>query len=90
MSSKLTKFSLNTLADLKEQEIKHIDSDLSPPEKVQQAIDCLPLSSEKQPFFHRWTVLDYSKAYSSGDITPRMVSFCICDHLLLACFPVLA
>ncbi|KAH9668565.1 Amidase domain-containing protein [Citrus sinensis] len=60
--------------DLKEQEIKHIDSDLSPPEKVQQAIDCLPLSSEKQPFFHRWTVLDYSKAYSSGDITPRMVA----------------
>ncbi|GAY48223.1 hypothetical protein CUMW_110100 [Citrus unshiu] len=64
----------NDSEDLKEQEIKHIDSDLSPPEKVQQAIDCLPLSSEKQPFFHRWTVLDYSKAYSSGDITPRMVA----------------
>lgn len=59
---------------LKEQEVKHIDSDLSPPEKVQEAIGCLPLSSEQQPFFHRWTVLDYSKAYSSGEITPRMVA----------------
>ena len=66
------------IADLKEQEVKCIDSDLSPPEQVQQAINCLPNSSDHilhglKPSFHHWTILDYSRAYSSGEITPWMV-----------------
>ncbi|XP_041002917.1 fatty acid amide hydrolase-like [Juglans microcarpa x Juglans regia] len=62
-----------------QQEVKCIDSDLSPPEQVQQAMDCLPrYSSEnrtvKSDSFHRWTILDYSRAYRSREITPRMVA----------------
>ncbi|GMY11579.1 fatty acid amide hydrolase-like [Fagus crenata] len=70
---------LHPFEDLKEQEVKCIDSDLSPPEQVQQAINCLPNSSDHilhglKPSFHHWTILDYSRAYSSGEITPRMVA----------------
>lgn len=66
------------IAELKEQEVKCIDSKLSPPEQVQQAMDCLPSSSEKslrglQPSFRHWTILDYSRAYNLKEITPRMV-----------------
>ncbi|KAJ4715190.1 Fatty acid amide hydrolase [Melia azedarach] len=64
---------LHPYEDLKEQEVKHIDSELSPHEKVQQALDCLPLPSQ-QSSFHSWKILDYSKAYSSGEITPLMVA----------------
>ncbi|KAB1210478.1 Fatty acid amide hydrolase [Morella rubra] len=64
---------------LKELEVKCIDSDLSPPEQVQQATNCLPIGSEtmlnaSKPSFRRWTILDYSRAYSSREITPRMVA----------------
>ncbi|KAF3943513.1 hypothetical protein ACB098_04G049600 [Castanea mollissima] len=70
---------LHPFEDLKEQEVKCIDSKLSPPEQVQQAMDCLPNSSEKslrglQPSFQHWTILDYSKAYNLKEITPRMVA----------------
>ncbi|KAG2711454.1 hypothetical protein I3760_04G077800 [Carya illinoinensis] len=70
---------LHPFEDVKEQEVKCIDSDLSPPEKVQQAINCLPNSSGKilnglKSSFHPWTILDYSRAYISGEITPRMVA----------------
>lgn len=66
------------IAELKELEVKCIDSDLSPPEQVQQATNCLPIGSEtmlnaSKPSFRRWTILDYSRAYSSREITPRMV-----------------
>ncbi|XP_038705597.1 fatty acid amide hydrolase-like [Tripterygium wilfordii] len=65
--------------ELNEQEVKCIDSNLSPPEKVRLAIDCLDSTTEhvlngSQPFFHRWTILDYSRAYSSGQVTPYMVA----------------
>jgi len=57
--------------------VKCIDPSSSPPEKVQQAIDCLPISVGRKPNgtnpFCRWTIMDYSKAYRSGDITPRLV-----------------
>jgi len=66
------------LADHKEQEVKRLDSGLTPPEQVQLAIECLPSSSEKaqnetNPSFSRWTIMDYYKAYSSEAITPRVV-----------------
>ncbi|GMY12582.1 fatty acid amide hydrolase-like [Fagus crenata] len=70
---------LHPFKDLKEQEVKCIDSDLSPPEQVQQAMNCLPYSSKNilpglKPSFRHWTILDYSRAYTSGEITPRMVA----------------
>ncbi|XP_027341954.1 fatty acid amide hydrolase-like [Abrus precatorius] len=65
--------------DHREQEVKFLDSALTPPEQVQHAIECLPASSEKalngtKPSFCRWTIMDYSRAYNSGDITPLMVA----------------
>lgn len=65
-------------AENEEQDVKHVGSDLSPPERVQQAIECLPLSSDKElnsssfPFRY-WTILDYSRAYTSGEMTPQLV-----------------
>ncbi|XP_060675098.1 fatty acid amide hydrolase isoform X2 [Ziziphus jujuba] len=70
---------LHPFEDLKEQDVKCIESDLSGPEQVRLAIDCLPVSLEKPlngsnlPFY-RWTISDYSKAYSSGEITPLVVA----------------
>ncbi|XWS44634.1 hypothetical protein CRYUN_Cryun15aG0065000 [Craigia yunnanensis] len=72
---------LHPFIDLNEQEVKQINSDASPPERVQQAIKCLPVTSEKSlddlkpSCFRRWTITDYSRAYSSGEITPRRISF---------------
>ncbi|KAG5031805.1 hypothetical protein JHK82_015403 [Glycine max] len=65
--------------DLKEKEVKCLDSSLSPPEKVQLALDCLPKSSEEtldgtNSSFCRWTIMDYAKAYYSGDLTPSLVA----------------
>ncbi|KAI4364337.1 hypothetical protein MLD38_020445 [Melastoma candidum] len=67
--------------DCTEQQVIELDSNMSPPEKVQQAANCLPSADEKlQSFvagslsFMRWTVMDYSKAYASGAITPRTVA----------------
>ncbi|KAI9165589.1 hypothetical protein LWI28_017021 [Acer negundo] len=68
---------LHPYQELKEQEVEYIDSDLSPPEKVQRAVDCLPSQrtlDDLKSGFHRWTILDYSRAYTSGKITPRMVA----------------
>ncbi|XP_007048552.2 PREDICTED: fatty acid amide hydrolase [Theobroma cacao] len=71
---------LHPFVDLNEQEVKHIDSEASPPERVQHAINCLPLTLEKSlddlksSCFRRWTITDYSRAYNSGEITPRMVA----------------
>ena len=80
------------LADLKEKEVKCLDSSLSPPEKVQLALDCLPKSSEKtldgtNSSFCRWTIMDYAKAYRSGDITPSLVfsSFNFSFDMLSSC-----
>ncbi|KAJ6366228.1 hypothetical protein OIU77_002749 [Salix suchowensis] len=70
---------LHPFEELNEKEVKHINSDLSPSEQVQQAIGCLPLPSKKivnglKPSFCRWTIMDYSKAYTSGEITPYKVA----------------
>ncbi|WJX70910.1 hypothetical protein P8452_54966 [Trifolium repens] len=70
---------LHDFEDIEEKEVKCIDPSSSPPKKVQHAIDCLPISLENKPngtnrSFCRWTIMDYSKAYRSGDITPRLVA----------------
>ncbi|KAK7350922.1 hypothetical protein VNO77_09984 [Canavalia gladiata] len=70
---------LHDFEDIKEKEVKCLDPFLSSPEKVELAIDCLPISSEEtldgtNPSFCRWTIMDYSKAYHSGDITPSLIA----------------
>ncbi|KAM0969021.1 hypothetical protein ACFX2A_017595 [Malus domestica] len=68
--------------DEEEQDVKHVGADLSPPELVQQATECLPQSLEKSQktfnglnsSFRSWTISDYSRAYTSGDVTPRTVA----------------
>ncbi|KAG4150918.1 hypothetical protein ERO13_D04G032800v2 [Gossypium hirsutum] len=71
---------LHPFVDLNEQEVEQIGSDASPAERVQRAMNCLPLTLEKSvddsnsSSFRRWTIADYSRAYSSGEITPRKVA----------------
>ncbi|GMH13101.1 hypothetical protein Nepgr_014942 [Nepenthes gracilis] len=61
------------------EQVKCIEFNLSPFEQVQEALECLPSSLENIPnaaksSFHRWTILDYSRAYRSGVLTPNMVA----------------
>lgn len=61
------------------EEVKLIDLDLSETEQVQEAVSCLPAWSEREvnslnPSFHRWTIMDYSRAYHSKKTTPLTVS----------------
>ncbi|XP_057434968.1 fatty acid amide hydrolase-like [Lotus japonicus] len=70
---------LHHFEDIKEKEVKRLDPSSSPPEKVQFALDCLPLSPAEtpngtDPLFRRWTIMDYSNAYRSGEITPSLVA----------------
>lgn len=70
---------IHSSEDLNEQEVKCVDAGLSPSEQVQQAMDCLPSYSKdilgpSKPNFHRWTIMDYSRAYISGELTPLMVT----------------
>ncbi|KAL2941900.1 Fatty acid amide hydrolase [Bienertia sinuspersici] len=71
--------------DLLEQEVRCIKSSSNPCERVQEALACLPsssssssspgsTSSEANPWFRRWTIMDYSKAYKSGVLTPSLVA----------------
>ncbi|KAA3479788.1 fatty acid amide hydrolase-like isoform X1 [Gossypium australe] len=78
--------------DLNQQEVKQIDSDASPPERVQQAIKCIPVTSEKllalkSSCFRRWTIADYSRAYSTGEITPLRVAEHFIDAVRESCSP---
>ncbi|XP_039042685.1 fatty acid amide hydrolase-like [Hibiscus syriacus] len=71
---------LHPFVELHEQEVIEIHPDASPAEKVQRATVCLPstlensLESLKPGYFRRWTVMDYSRAYRSGEITPLKVA----------------
>ncbi|MBA0599607.1 hypothetical protein Gorai_005818, partial [Gossypium raimondii] len=79
--------------DLNQQEVKQIDSDASPPERVQQAIKCIPVTSEKSlddlksSCFWRWTIADYSRAYSTGEITPLRVAEHFINAVRESCSP---
>ncbi|XP_051140308.1 fatty acid amide hydrolase-like isoform X2 [Andrographis paniculata] len=56
------------------EDTKYLDADMSPPEKVQQAVDCLSPPIPRNPNFRRWTIMDYARAYTSGETTPTMVA----------------
>jgi GTPase len=45
--------------------------DLSPAERVQEAVTCLPARLEST--LKRWTVRDFHDAYRSGETTPMEV-----------------
>jgi hypothetical protein len=48
-----------------------------PAERVQEAVGCLPARLESTlagDGLKRWTIRDFSKAYSSGETTPVQVS----------------
>ncbi|XP_040935687.1 fatty acid amide hydrolase isoform X3 [Gossypium hirsutum] len=83
---------LHPITDLNQQEVKQIDSDASPPERVQQAIKCVPVTSDKSldlksSCFRRWTIADYSRAYSTGEITPLRVAEHFIDAVRESCSP---
>ncbi|KAF5187949.1 Glutamyl-tRNA(Gln) amidotransferase subunit A [Thalictrum thalictroides] len=70
--------------ELKEKDTVIIQSGSSPPEQVQEAVNCMPLCSEKvlhtRTSFQRWTIQDYSRAYISREATPLEVA----KHFLAA------
>ncbi|KAK9673199.1 hypothetical protein RND81_12G152800 [Saponaria officinalis] len=56
-----------------------IGSNQSPCDRIQQAAECLSSvsdrsSSEIEHGFRHWTIIDYSKAYKSGVVTPTKVA----------------
>ena len=69
------------MADPDKHEVKCLEADLSPISQVQLATECLPTYSEKKPSFCRWTIMDYHRAYTSGDTTPLKVSH-YCVHIV--------
>ncbi|KAG8090719.1 hypothetical protein GUJ93_ZPchr0011g28371 [Zizania palustris] len=72
----------HTWQDIAEQNVSLTKPELSPAERVRAAVGCLPARLEStlavadlpSPGFRRWTVRDFTDAYSSGEITPAMVA----------------
>ncbi|KAF0895823.1 hypothetical protein E2562_016556 [Oryza meyeriana var. granulata] len=70
----------HTCQDIPEQNVNLTKPDLSPAERVQEAVSCLPthlestLADPSSPGFRRWTIRDFTNAYHSGEITPVMVA----------------
>uniref|UniRef100_A0ACD5XZ71 Uncharacterized protein n=1 Tax=Avena sativa TaxID=4498 RepID=A0ACD5XZ71_AVESA len=63
--------------DTPEQNVSLTKPDLSPAERVQEAVSCLPARLESTlagDGLKRWTIRDFSKAYSSGETTPVQVA----------------
>ncbi|GFP84134.1 fatty acid amide hydrolase [Phtheirospermum japonicum] len=65
--------------EMEEKEVKCLELDMSPPEKVEEAVDCLEDIPIPQSF-KRWTILDYARAYTSRQTTPKTVA-----QRLIAC-----
>ncbi|KAL6498064.1 hypothetical protein OROGR_028461 [Orobanche gracilis] len=68
---------------IEEKQVKCVEPDMSPPEKVHQAVDCLQSSPQDQDAlmnspqllgFQRRRIVDYAKAYTSGETTPIMIA----------------
>ncbi|MQL79405.1 hypothetical protein Taro_011832 [Colocasia esculenta] len=65
--------------DPKEEEVTFVKPDLAPAERVQEAMNCLPTVSGAREAslasnFSHWTVMDYSRAYRSGETSPLLVA----------------
>lgn len=65
--------------DYEEQQVYNMKPGSSSTERVQEAVDCLPkdaefaVNSNSDSNFRRWTIMDYSRAYSSRQTTPHLV-----------------
>jgi hypothetical protein len=68
-------------ADIPEQNVSLTKPELSPVQRVREAINCLPASLNSMltgnlPLgFKRWTIRDFHRAYTTGETTPLMVLF---------------
>ncbi|XP_038989834.1 uncharacterized protein LOC103701393 [Phoenix dactylifera] len=65
--------------DIAEQNVNLVKHNLSPAERVREAMDCLPPCLESTlnspgSSFKRWTIRDFSRAYRSGETTPLAVA----------------
>ncbi|KAM0914813.1 hypothetical protein ACQ4PT_011286 [Festuca glaucescens] len=63
--------------DTPEQNVSLTKPNLSPAERVQEAVGCLPERLESTLVadgLKRWTIRDFSRAYSSGETTPAQVA----------------
>ncbi|CAO2827361.1 unnamed protein product [Amaranthus hypochondriacus] len=69
---------LHPCEDFPEREVRCVSSNRNPCQRIQDAVECLPssenISAEINLCFRRWTIMDYSKAYTSGVLTPSMVA----------------
>lgn len=79
-------FLSHIMAGNEEKEAICVDPHASPQEKVEQAAACLrSLEDEHEPItpqlsFQRWTILDYARAYKSGQTTPTKVHSNFLEH----------
>ncbi|WVZ54103.1 hypothetical protein U9M48_004961, partial [Paspalum notatum var. saurae] len=64
----------HTWQAIPEQNVSLTKPGLSPAERVQEAAGCIVPDDAPSPGFRRWTVLDFHRAYSSGQTTPVMVA----------------
>uniref|UniRef100_A0A804MJV4 Amidase domain-containing protein n=1 Tax=Zea mays TaxID=4577 RepID=A0A804MJV4_MAIZE len=68
----------HTWQAIQEQSVRVTESRLSPAERVQEAVACVPAAAQAQlepaAGFRRWTVRDFHRAYRSGQATPTMVA----------------
>ncbi|KAM3293515.1 hypothetical protein ACQJBY_036834 [Aegilops geniculata] len=65
----------HTWQDIPEQNVSPAKPGWSPAERAQEAVGCLPgLADPSSPGFRRWTTRDFTRAYTSGEITPAMVA----------------
>nr|XP_010930878.1 fatty acid amide hydrolase [Elaeis guineensis] len=65
--------------DIAEHNVVLVKHELSPAERVQEVLDCLPpnlesILTDPASSFQRWTVRDFSSAYKSGETTPLAVA----------------
>jgi hypothetical protein len=65
-------------AAIQEQSVRVTEPRLSPADRVQEAVACVPAAAQAQlepaAGFRRWTMRDFHMAYRSGQATPTMVS----------------
>ncbi|KAJ3703660.1 hypothetical protein LUZ61_007365 [Rhynchospora tenuis] len=66
--------------DIPEQNVNLTKPELSPVERVREAMNCLPaslestLTGEFSLGFKRWTIRDFHRAYTTGEASPLMVA----------------
>lgn len=76
-------------ADIPEQNVSLTKPELSPIQRVTEAMNCLPASLESTltgdvpSGYKRWTIRDFHRAYATGEATPLMVLNSSCFLFIL-------